>query len=57
MLTFLIVLYVLGLSLTAATVLRNQVSGQNYVFNAGVLALWPMYWIWFLVNLFMNRTR
>ena len=57
MATFLMMTYVLGLALTAAVVLRNQISGQNYVFNAGIIALWPLYWLWFLINLFQNRTR
>jgi hypothetical protein len=55
--TLLVAFYVLGLAATAAVVLRNQVSGQNRVFNAGALALWPLYWTWFLLSLFLNRTR
>jgi hypothetical protein len=49
--------YVLGLAATAGVVLRNQVSGQNRLFNVAILALWPLYWGWFLVSLFLNRTR
>jgi len=58
MTTFLVMTYILGLALTAAAVLRHPAAGQNYVVNAGILALWPLYWIWFLANLlFLNRTR
>jgi len=55
--TFLVVTYILGLSLTAAVVLRQQVAGRDYVIDAGVIALWPLYWVWFLINLFLNRTH
>lgn len=57
MVTFLVVTYILGLSLTAAVVLRQQVAGRDYVIDAGVIALWPLYWVWFLINLFLNRTH
>ncbi len=54
---FLAVTYVLGSALTAAVVLRNQSGGRNNAFNAAVIALWPMYWIWFLISLVLNRAR
>ncbi len=55
--TFLAVVYVMGVAMTALMVLRDRVFSQGYVVNAGAILLWPLYWSYFLASLFLNRTR
>lgn len=53
----LILVYAVGLAVTASSVLRNQVVSQGYLVNTGAIVLWPVYWSLFLTSLFLNRTR
>lgn len=55
--TPLVVIYVAGLAVTAAAVLRSQMFKENHLMNAGSILLWPLYWSFFLVTLFINRSR
>ena len=49
--------YVVGLALTAATMFRTRVFAQERLMTAGSMLLWPLYWVVFLVALFQNRRR
>jgi hypothetical protein len=52
-----LVVYVFGLALTAATLLRTQMFKHDHLMNAGSIMLWPVYWTLYLVTLFLNRRR
>ena len=55
--TALLVIYMLGLVTTAIFVLQNPVFRQGYLVNAGTIALWPLYWAFYLTSLFTGRTK
>jgi hypothetical protein len=52
-----IVVYAVGLALTAVTLLRTQMFKHDHLMNAGSIVLWPVYWSLYLVTLFLNRRR
>ena len=53
--TPLLVLYGFGLAVTAVILLRTQMFKHDRLMNAGSIVLWPLYWTFYLVTLFLNR--
>lgn len=52
-----LVFYLAGLAITAATLLRTRMFQKDHVMNAGSILLWPLYWTVFLVIVARNRMR
>ena len=55
MMTVLLVVYVVGLAVTAVTVLTGRAFSQATM-TAAAIALWPVYWGFFLASFLQNRT-
>jgi len=51
------VVYGVGLGVTAATLFRTRVFQADRVMNLGSMLMWPVYWTFFLVALVQNRRR
>lgn len=55
MLFFVAMIYLIGGAVTARCVLSGQSSGQGLAVSAGEIALWPLYWAWFLFSSYLGR--
>ena len=55
--TPILVIYGVGLAVTAIALLRSQVFKHDHLMNAGSILLWPLYWALYLITLFLNRSR
>lgn len=52
-----IMVYVLGLVVTSIALLRTQLMRHSLLMNIGSIALWPLYWGFFLTTMFLGRRR
>jgi hypothetical protein len=52
-----LVVYVVGIAVTAVTLLRTRMFQQDHVRNMGSILLWPLYWVVFLFLFARNRGR
>jgi hypothetical protein len=55
--TPILVLYGAGFAVTGITLLRTQMFKHDHLMNAGSVVLWPVYWSFYLLTLFLNRRR
>lgn len=53
--TFLIGFYGFGALATGLSLLRPQEFKHDKLMNIGVIVLWPIYWVFFLSLLLINR--
>jgi hypothetical protein len=55
--TPILVIYGLGFAITAVALLRSQMFKHSRLMNAGSIVLWPLYWSFYAVALFLNRSH
>ena len=53
--TPILVVYGVGLILSALVLLRPQRHRHDPLMNAGSIVLWPLYWCYFLALVLVNR--
>lgn len=49
--------YGAGFAVTAVALLRPQMFRHDRLMNFGSILLWPVYWTFYGVTLFQNRSR
>ena len=50
-------IYGTGLIITAFVLFRTRMFQNEHVMNVGAIMLWPVYWGFYLLTLFLNRSR
>jgi len=52
-----LVVYAVGLFLTAVALYRTQIFKTDHVMHVGSIVLWPVYWVFYILVLLQNRRR